>query len=168
MMAVGQNKEIIMKSFLPSIFHRDDPRSALQSRLDGVFDDFAKDWLSTLPSARLDRQQVFPAIDVREFGEFFEIKAELPDMNEKDIDVDIQGNYLNIRGEKKFEHESDDKGYHLRERSFGSFYRQIPLGFHAKVDQITATYDKGVLAIHVPKPAELQQEAKKVKVEFKK
>ena len=156
-----------MKSFFPSIFHRDDPRTALHSRLDNVFDDFAKDWLSTFPSAKLDKQQIFPALDVKEYGEYFEVKAELPDMNDKDIEVEVQGNYLNIRGEKKYEKDTDDKGYHVRERSFGSFYRQVPLGFHANAQDITANYSKGVLAIHIPKPAELQHETQKIKVDYK-
>ncbi|QYJ86441.1 Hsp20/alpha crystallin family protein [Shewanella mesophila] len=154
-----------MKSFFPSIFHKDDPRTALQSRLDNVFDDFAKDWLTTWPNVRAELG-VMPAIDVKESAEYIEIKAELPDMNEKDINVDIRGNYLIISGEKHNEQEKDDKGYHLRERSFGSFQRQIPLGFNLDAEQITAQYKKGVLAIHVPKPAELQQDAKKVKVAF--
>lgn len=156
-----------MKSFFPSIFHRDDPRTALHSRLDNVFDDFAKDWLSTFPNAKLDKQQIFPALDVKECGEYFEVKAELPDMNDKDIEVEVQGNYLNIRGEKKYEKDTDEKGYHVRERSFGSFYRQVPLGFHANAQDITANYSKGVLAIHIPKPAELQHETQKIKVAYK-
>ncbi|QYJ90317.1 Hsp20/alpha crystallin family protein [Shewanella rhizosphaerae] len=154
-----------MRSFFPSIFHKDDPRTALHSRLDNVFDDFAKDWLTTWPNTRTELG-VMPAIDVKECAEYVEIKAELPDMEEKDIDVDIRGNYLTISGEKRHEQEKDEKGYHLRERSFGSFQRQIPLGFNIDADQITAKYKKGVLAIHVPKPAELQQDAKKVKVDF--
>ena len=154
-----------MKSFFPSIFHKDDPRITLQSRLDNVFDDFAKDWLTTWPNTRAELG-VMPAIDVKESAEYIDIKAELPDMNEKDINVDIRGNYLIISGEKHNEQEKDDKGYHLRERSFGSFQRQIPLGFNLDAEQITAQYKKGVLAIHVPKPAELQQDVKKVKVAF--
>jgi HSP20 family protein len=156
-----------MKSFFPSIFHRDDARSALQTRLDSVLDEFAREWNTSWPMSRMDRQQMFPALDLKESDEFFEIKAELPDMNEKDINVNIQGNYLIISGEKKFEQERDEKGYHLRERSFGQFHRQIPLGFHADVNTITANYQKGVLAIHVPKPAELHQEAKKVTINVK-
>ena len=152
-----------MKSFFPSIFHRDDARTALQSRLDNLFDEFSRDWNGNMPMSRMDRQ-MFPALDLKESDEFFEIKAELPDMNEKDINVNVQGNYLIISGEKKYEEERDEKGYHLRERSFGQFHRQIPLGFNADVNTITANYQKGVLAIHVPKPAELHHEAKKVKI----
>ncbi|MCE9688121.1 MULTISPECIES: Hsp20/alpha crystallin family protein [Shewanella] len=156
-----------MKSIFPSIFHRDDARTALQSRLDNVFDEFARDWMSNWPGVRAERQNLFPAIDVKECGEYFEIKAELPDMDEKDIEVEVQGNYLSIKGEKKFEQDKDEKGYHFRERSFGLFNRQIPLGFNADVDAITAKYDRGVLSIHVPKPEELQHGAKKVRISFK-
>ncbi|ABV35297.1 heat shock protein HSP20 [Shewanella sediminis HAW-EB3] len=151
-----------MKSFFPSIFHRDDPRSAM----DNIFNDFSREWLSSWPNSRLDKHHVIPAIDVKEYGEYFEIKAELPDMNEKDIEVDIQGTYLSIRGEKKYEQESDEKGYHLRERSFGTFHRQIPLGFNVDVELVTAKYAKGVLSIHVPKPVEMQHDVKKIKVKF--
>jgi HSP20 family protein len=156
-----------MKSLLPSFFHRDDARTALQSRLDNVFDEFAREWVGNSPLSRLDRQQMFPALDLKESDEFFEIKAELPDMNEKDIDISVQGNCLILSGEKKFEHEKDEKGFHLRERSFGQFHRQIPLGFNLDANKITAKYQKGVLSIHVPKPTEMQHETKRVAIKFK-
>jgi HSP20 family protein len=156
-----------MKSLLPSFFHRDDARSALQSRLDNVFDEFTREWVNHSPLSRMDKLQMLPVLDLKEHDEFFEIKAELPDMNEQDINISVQGNYLILSGEKKIDYDKEEKGLHLRERTFGQFHRQIPLGFNLDADSITAKYQRGVLAIHVPKPSEMQHDAKRVSIQFK-
>ncbi len=155
-----------MRSLIPSIFSKDDMRTALQSRLDTMFDDLSNDWWTNWPEARLAQARNFPAIDVKENDESFEIKAELPDMDEKDIQVSVVGNYLNIKGEKNLEQEKDDKGYHLKERSFGAFHRRIALGFAPDIDDIHAKYVKGVLAIQIPKPAEVRNAAQQIKVDY--
>jgi len=105
-----------------------------------------------------------PAIDVSETDKELLVTAELPGVSEKDIDVTLAGDILTIKGEKKSEHERHNGEYAYAERSYGSFSRSIRLPFEAKDEDIEARYDKGVLTVRVPKPAELQKEVRHIEV----
>ena len=85
-----------------------------------------------------------------------EITAELPGLEEKDVQVNLADNVLTIRGEKKAEKEEKDKAYRLVERSYGSFVRSLELPEGVNADAIKASIDKGVLKVTVPKPAPAQ------------
>ena len=85
-----------------------------------------------------------------------EITAELPGLEEKDVQVNVADNVLTIRGEKKAEKEEKDKTYQLVERSYGSFVRSLELPEGVNADAIKASIDKGVLKVTVPKPAPAQ------------
>lgn len=80
-------------------------------------------------------------------------------MEEKDINVNVQGNQLIVSGEKKQESKRDDKGWHVEERGFGSFYRSMSLPFTSEDGAIEAHLDKGVLHVIVKKPEELAKAA---------
>ncbi|MBI2851586.1 MAG: Hsp20/alpha crystallin family protein [Chloroflexi bacterium] len=96
-----------------------------------------------------------PAIDVFEKDDKFIVKAELPGIKEEDIDISVTDSELNIKGEKKTETEVKEANYYRSERTYGSFFRSIPLPSTVDRDKVEASYDKGVLEITLPKvPAE--------------
>ena len=100
---------------------------------------------------KLPNLELTPRVDVSESETAYDIDVELPGMTEKDIEVTLSDDSLNIKGEKKIEREQKKKNYHVTERSYGSFQRtfRVPNGVdHNKVD---AAYSKGVLKISLPK-----------------
>ncbi len=105
-----------------------------------------------------------PAVDVAETEKAYEITAELPGMDEKNVEVKFADGVLTIKGEKQEEKEEKKKDYYLSERSYGSFQRafQVPDGVDA--DKIEATFKNGVLTVTMPKSAEAQKSAKKITV----
>ncbi len=107
-----------------------------------------------------------PNIDVRETDTTYEIAAELPGVAEDDIDVELAENVITLRGEKRFERDHEDAkgGFHVMERSYGSFARSIPLPFDVDHEAIEAVFRDGVLRLTVPKPAEIIDKTKKILV----
>jgi HSP20 family protein len=105
-------------------------------------------------------------IDIAESKDAVDVTAELPGVDEKDLDVTLANGVLTIRGEKRTErNEQDkDKNWHVVERSYGSFSRAIPLPFDPDPAKVEAKFDKGVLHIHLPKPAEVAQKQQKIEI----
>lgn len=95
-----------------------------------------------------------PAVDVYDNGSHIMIKAELPGMDKKNIDVHVNGRFLTLKGERSSENEVKEDKYHRRERSYGKFERVFTLPAEVDPDKITADYKDGVLKIHIPKPEE--------------
>ena len=126
------------------------PFSALQQEIDRLFEGFARGFPG-VPS-----REVMPSMDVSETDKEIEITAELPGLEEKDIQLNVADNVLSIRGEKKNEREETKKDYHLLERSYGSFTRAVQLPDGVNADGIKAVMSKGVLKVTVPKPAPAQ------------
>lgn len=135
------------------------PFVSLQREVDRLFEDFTRGFpaFSGNGAAKL-----VPNIDVTETDKQIEITAELPGLEEKDVQINVAGNLLTIRGEKKAEKEEKDKNYRLVERSYGSFERTLELPEGVNADAIKADIAKGVLKVTVPKPAPVQ--AKKIEV----
>lgn len=98
-----------------------------------------------------------PKVSVSEGKDAFEIAVELPGVDEGDIRLNVEDNQLVISGEKKEETQRNERDWHVEERSYGSFYRAIPLPFRPEEDGVEAFLDKGVLNIRVKKPAQAQQ-----------
>lgn len=107
-----------------------------------------------------------PAVDVFERDDKFVVKAELPGMKEEDVDVSVIGDTLTIKGEKKTETEVKEEDYYRSERSYGSFYRSIPLPSTVDANKIEASFEDGVLEVTLPKSAEVKP--KKIAVSAKK
>lgn len=105
-----------------------------------------------------------PRMDVYERDNAIVVKAELPGLKKEDVQLEIDGEDLVIRGESKAESEVTDKHYYRSERSFGSFYRRMPLPTGVTSEQIQAKLTDGVLEVRIPKPAEAKTEAKKIPV----
>jgi HSP20 family protein len=142
-----------------------DPFTAFRREMDRLFESLGRDlgW----PGAADRSATMAPTIDVSETDTELTIDADLPGVDEKDVDVVISDNVLTIKAEKKAEREEKKKDYHLVERSYGSFSRSLTLPFAADASKATATFKNGVLSISLPKPPEIKAKAKKVAISAK-
>lgn len=104
-----------------------------------------------------------PAVDVSETADKITVKAEVPGLEAKDIDISIVGDTLTIKGEKKSEREEKGENYHLVERAYGSFSRSLKLPASVNVDKVEATYKNGVLTVVCPKKEEVKPKAIEIK-----
>ena len=105
-----------------------------------------------------------PSVDIYETENELVFKADLPEVNEKDIDVRIENNMLTIRGERKFEQKVKEENYLRMERSYGSFTRSFSLPATVNTEAIKAEYKDGVLTVGVPKRAEAKPKQVKINV----
>ena len=105
-----------------------------------------------------------PTVDLRETDDAYTLEADLPGMKKDDIDVSVMDNVVTLKGERKHEAETKEKGYHRVERRHGSFERsfEIPGGFQG--DKISANYENGVLKVTLPKREETKPKQIDVKV----
>lgn len=150
--------------------HENEPRTndvwGLQSDINRLFDAF----MSPFDGAELSRNSVnsiSPKLDIAELKDKYEIKAELPGMDEKDINLSLEDGLLTISGEKKTETENKDKGYYLKECSYGTFSRSVRLPENIADDKIAASFSKGVLTIDMPKKDEAIAKARKISITAK-
>ena len=135
------------------------PFISLQNEIDRLFENFT----TGFPMLGNGMANVsLPTMDIAETDKDIEITAELPGLEEKDVQINMSDNVLTIRGEKKAEKEQKDKNYRLVERSYGAFERSLELPEGVNADAIKASIDKGVLKVVVPKPAPAQ--VKKIEV----
>jgi HSP20 family protein len=92
-----------------------------------------------------------PAVDIFETDNELVVKADVPDVEAKDIDVRVENQTLTIAGERKFEASTNDKGYHRIERSYGNFVRSFSVPNAFDTDKINAAYKNGVLTVTLTK-----------------
>jgi HSP20 family protein len=137
------------------------PFMSLQREIDRLFEDFTRGFPTFAPVGN-GKSDLLPSMDVTETDKDIEITAELPGLEEKDVQINVADNLLTIRGEKKAEKEEKDKNYRLVERSYGSFERTLQLPDGVNAEAIQASIAKGVLKVTVPKPAPAQ--SKKIDV----
>lgn len=97
-----------------------------------------------------------PPMDVSENGDHYVVKAEVPGMKPEDIQIDLTGRTLTIKGEKKHETETQDENFHRVERSFGTFVRRVELPQGVDAERVEAKYDQGVLTVNVAKAEEVK------------
>lgn len=140
------------------------PLDILRRDMDRMFEDFWQGF--DLPMFGFDRPYGagMPRMDVIEDEDQIRISAELPGMDEKDVEVVLRDNALTIKGEKKLEKEEKEKAYTYMERSYGSFHRSIPLEAEVMADKVEARFDKGVLTVTLPKSPEAKKKYKKVPI----
>ena len=105
-----------------------------------------------------------PAVEVRERDGNLVVHAELPGLNKDDVKIEVTNEGLVIQGERKREHEEDRGGIHRSERSYGAFYRLIPLPEGANIDQAKAQFNNGVLEVRVPIPKS-QEKSRQIPIE---
>ncbi len=154
------------KSSLPSLWGRNssltDPFTDLHREIDKVFRDFGRGaWPAMFTGGN---GEIVPQVDVSETEDAFEVTAELPGVDEKDIDVSLADNMLTIKGEKKSESKKEGENRQVVERSYGMFQRTIPLTADVKTDAVDASFDKGVLKVRLPKAPEAKTKTHKVKI----
>jgi HSP20 family protein len=155
-----------LKSLIPvgrdrTVSGSSNPFMSLQREVDRLFEDFTRGF-PAMPALGGNGSGLMPSIDVTETDKEIEITAELPGLEEKDVQINVADNLLTIRGEKKAEREEKDKNYRLVERSYGSFERTLELPSGVDPDAIKANIAKGVLKVTVLKPAPAQ--SKKIEV----
>jgi len=153
----------MFRSLLPSTRRVNDPFLSLQREMNRLFDDAFGGYATPARTggdggARL----LIPSVDVKETEKTIEVEAELPGVEEKDVQVTLEDNVLTIKGEKKAEKEETKKDYYSCERSYGSFLRSFELPANVDAGKVNATFAKGVLKVTLPKTAAAQ--AKKIEV----
>ncbi len=134
--------------------------ATLQDRINRVF----RDSYSAGQDDSLSTSSFAPAVDVYEDEHKVSLKIEVPGIDEKDIDVRIENNTLTVHGERKIEKEEKEENYRRVERQYGSFTRTFTLPQTVDTENVSATYDKGVLKIALPKKAEAKPKQIKVSV----
>ena len=148
-------------SMLPGRSASDDPFVRLWSDVDRLFSDTFR---GTGRSEGHPMGNIGLPLEVSETGTEVKVVAELPGVDEKDVSIEIAGDLLTIRGEKKVAEERKEEGYYLAERRYGTFSRALRLPYTVEADKVQATFKNGVLTITMPKPAELQQQVKRIEV----
>ena len=148
-----------------------DPWQSFRSEMERMFDRFPGFGLPALrrnfdlmPTLDSTFGTNVPAVDMSEDDRAYSIAAELPGLEEKDIDVSVTGDLLTIKGEKRQEKEEKNKNWYVSERTYGSFQRAFTLPAGVDRDKIAAAFAKGVLTITLPKSAEAQKAEKKIAV----
>jgi HSP20 family protein len=134
--------------------------SRLRREMDRLWDDYYGSGRRGLQPLQAE---FAPAVDVTETAEAVVVKAEVPGMDAKDINISVTGEVLTIKGEKKSEREEKEENYHVVERSYGSFSRSLVLPAAVDLDNIEAKYDKGVLTVTCPKKEEVKPKAIEIK-----
>lgn len=157
------------KSLLPfgrkgALFKKEDyePFAFFRDEINRLFDNFFRGF--EIEPFERKFAAFSPSIDISETDKELIISAELPGIEEKDIDVSLSKDSLTIKGEKKEEKEDKGKSYYRMERSYGSFSRTIPLPTEIDADKVEAEFKKGVLIIKLPKTPEAIKETKKIQI----
>jgi HSP20 family protein len=156
------------ESWLPALWGESkadvDPFRLLRTQMDELFNDFS----SSLDRIRTPSGMLSLRVDVSETDADVTVKADLPGVEQKDIDVTAIGNQLTIKAEKKSEAEDkkDEKGrvYHRAERTYGLFQRTMTLPFEIDPAKVSASFTDGVLTLNVPKPPDVQKQTRKIEV----
>ena len=159
-----------IKNLLPEVVRKgrtddDHPFYSLQREMNGLFDNFFRGFDLAPRNLAANGMGMFsPSVDVKENEKEFVIKAELPGVEEKDIDVTVTNDSVIIKGEKKEEKEDKDKNYYYMERSYGSFSRVIPLEAEIEADKAEASFKNGILNIKIPKNQTAKAKGTKVPI----
>jgi len=135
--------------------------ATLQDRINRVFRD---SYSAAGQDEALTTSSFAPAVDVYEDEHKVTLKIEVPGIDEKDIDVQVENNILTVHGERKIEKEEKEENYRRVERQYGSFTRTFTLPQTVDTENVAATYDKGVLKIALPKKAEAKPKQIKVNI----
>jgi HSP20 family protein len=151
------------------------PFANLRQEIDRLFDDFAwgSSWRMPSPRSLFDVEPFgrgennwgkVPAVDIADTEKAYEVTAELPGMDEKNVEVKFSSGVLTIKGEKREEKEEKKKDYHLSERRYGSFQRSFTVPDGIDADKIDATFKDGVLTVSLPKTPEAQKKEKQITI----
>ncbi|HEV2819504.1 MAG TPA: Hsp20/alpha crystallin family protein [Solirubrobacteraceae bacterium] len=123
--------------------------SSLQGEMNRLFNAFFD-----VPAAGKGATGWIPAMDLLEEDEHYVLRADLPGMDQGDVSIELEDNVLTIAGERQNQTQTTQEGYHRMERTSGAFRRTLTLPEGVEADEISASFDKGVLEVRVPKPEE--------------
>ncbi len=155
------------ESRVPSLFRDDerDPFLSLHREVNRLFDDVFRGFDSRLRSfARASSfGGAWPSVEISDFDKEIKVTAEVPGLEEKDIEVLFDNGVLTLKGEKRSE--TEDKDRQFSERYYGRFERRIPLGYEIEEDEIAARFKNGVLTVTLPKTAKAQSQAKRIAIQ---
>ena len=132
---------------------------SLQNRMNSLFQEFNRNDGDALTTAAF-----VPPVDIYEDEHKIVLKLEVPGLDEKDLDIQLENNVLTVRGERKFEKEEKEENFHRIERRYGSFYRSFTVPNTVNTENVKASYDAGVLRLELEKRAEAKP--KQIKVEI--
>jgi len=156
-----------LQSWLPSwpSHRREDagPFAELHKQMDELFDDWAR---SVRPPVATRREAglLRPTIDVSETDEAFKVIAELPGVEEQDVDVTVSDDRLTIKAEKRKESEEKGEHFHRVERSYGTFERSMSLPRGVDTDNVNAQMKNGMLTVTIPKTPSMKEHTRKIEV----
>jgi HSP20 family protein len=163
----------MITNLLPTVWRRsgvpvrgtgDDTFFTLHRGINEMFNDFFRDFDLSPIEGGVGLSEFTPSLDVRESEKNVVVKAELPGMEEKDIEVSVSDNGLTIKGEKKADKEEKGAGYWRREVSYGSFCLAIPLPEGLNMDKVDAHFKNGVLTITLDRLEEAKVKGKKIDI----
>jgi len=145
------------------------PVSQIHQEIDRMFDNFYRgvgrpSFDFEGPFSRMAEGILKPTLDVSAGEKEYAITVEVPGVDEKDIQIELVNDTLNIRGEKKQEKEEKEKDYYRMERSYGSFHRVLSLPEDADQEKINAVFKNGVMKISIPRKALPKTETKKIEI----
>jgi HSP20 family protein len=135
--------------------------NTLQNEMNRLFNTFF-DAPAPSNTALSGQRRWVPAMDLTETGEEFVLHADLPGLSDGDVNLELEDNVLTISGERKSSHEDRKEGYYRVERAWGSFSRSLTLPEGVNPEAITASFDRGVLEVRIPKPE--QRKPRKVAI----
>jgi HSP20 family protein len=137
--------------------------NSLQHEMNRLFNTFFETPAGAPDGGNVTRRWI-PAMDLVESEDHFVLRADLPGVAESDVELSLDDRVLTVSGERKDDHEGRSEGYYRLERPTGSFSRSLTLPEGVDGDAITATFDRGVLEVRVPKPAEQKPRKLQIKV----
>lgn len=141
-----------------------DPFGALRQEIDQMFGRTLGDWTGR-NSFNTGMRTFMPTVDVKETAKEFRVTAELPGMEEKDLELSLLDGMLTIKGEKREEHEEEKGETYRCERQYGAFARTISLPAEVDADKVKASFRHGVLKVTLPKTKEAQSNRRVIRVE---
>lgn len=142
------------------------PMTALRSQMDQIFENFFDDWGLPQWGLSAPSERLFPRIDMSEDDKNVVVAADLPGVDEKNIDLSLDNGVLTVKAERKSSSEEtgDGKKFHRIERSYGVAQRSLRLPCEVKEDKVVAKFDKGVLTVTLPKAAPAKPKVKHIQV----
>ncbi|RWB21812.1 Hsp20/alpha crystallin family protein [Mesorhizobium sp.] len=148
-------------------FYRDDDRDpfmALHREMNRMIDDAFRGFETRMPSFSgfSSARASWPSVEISDGEKEIRVTAEIPGMDEKDVEVLLEDGVLTLRGEKRSE--TEDKDRHFSERFYGRFERRIPLGYEVEEDKVNAAFHNGVLSVTLPKTQRAQTKAKRIAI----
>ncbi|WP_245410383.1 Hsp20/alpha crystallin family protein [Dichotomicrobium thermohalophilum] len=142
----------------------DDPFALMRREMDRVFDDFMRGFGT--PGPTLPEGVLSPRVNVVENEQGLEITAELPGVDQKDIELDLSEGILTLKAEHKEDKEEKDENqrYHVVERAYGTFMRRFAIPFEPDQDKVEASFDNGVLKVSIPRSPEAEKQTRKIQI----